>query len=623
MNMGSQNLPLISIIVPVWNVESFLPKCLNSLLGQTYDNLEILLVDDGSTDSSGLICDAFARKDRRIKVIHQENAGVSAARNRALAVATGEYLGFVDPDDWCAPDMFEYLYNGLKKYNADVSACRYFRVVPGRPVYSNCDGVDQLFSRDGIIANIVTQFDFRVVFWNKLFCRRLFEGVRFPEGAIFEGLRAMPKILLKVDRVVYLGYPKYYYYDNSESYINNWKLSLLLDRPISFISQYNDLFQLYPELEEVLLSNFIRSLIDIKKRWQYIPRFELKQCAEKFREISDFAKLYVFSNPKANLTFGERLMMRLISSGFPLGITCAFLVGGIVKILGLKNTRANPVAKRPCRFNEMPPSQRETLDCLHEELLKIMDDVDRICRKHGLNYYLYGGTLLGAVRHGGFIPWDDDVDIVMPRADYQKFGEICKKELSDRYFWQTCFSDPAYPMLFAKIRKNGTFVRERKWDNRKMHKGIYVDILPLDEFPDNSFRGALILKIMSFLHQTCAFTRSHSRLPIARLLFRIMKLTSPLFRYRVRDWVMRYSNRHGGGHLVCSFGSHYQPMSRRVLKKEWFGTPHPIKFEGHDFLAPAGTEDYLLHLFGEKYMEMPPPELQMCHGDLDSVLLGG
>ena len=622
MNAGSQNLPLISIIVPVWNVESFLPKCLNSLLGQTYENLEILLVDDGSTDSSGLICDAFARKDRRIKVIHQENAGVSAARNRALEVATGEYFGFVDPDDWCALDMFEYLYDGLKKYNADISACRYFRVVPDRQIYSNCDGVDQLFSRDGIITNIVTQFDFRVVFWNKLFCRRLFDGVRFPEGVIFEGLRAMPKILLKVNRVVYRGYPKYYYYDNSESYINSRRLSLLLDRPVSFISQYNDLCHLYPELEEVLLSNFIKGLIDIKKRWQYVPRSELKQCAEKLREIADFAKQHVYNNPKANLAFGEVLMMRLISSGFSFGLTFAYLVGGIIRILGLKNVRSNPVAKRPCRFNEMSHSQREKLDCLHAELLKIMEDVDRICRKHGLSYYLYGGTLLGAVRHGGFIPWDDDVDIVMPRADFQKFGEICQSELSDQYFWQTCFSDPAYPMLFAKIRKNGTFIREMKWDNRKMHKGIYVDILPLDEFPDNSFRGTLILKTMSFLHQVCAFTRSHSRWPIIRLLFRLVKLTSPLFRYRVRDWVMRYSNRHGGGHLVCSFGSHYQPMIRRVLKKEWFGTPRPIKFEGRDFLAPTGTEDYLLHLFGEKYMEMPPPELQVCHGDLDSVLLG-
>ena len=104
-------LPLISIIVPVYNVKDYVEKCLDSICGQSYTNLEIIVVDDGSTDGSGKICDAYASKDRRIKVIHRKNGGLSAARNEGLDAATGEFLGFVDSDDWIDLDMFKFLYD--------------------------------------------------------------------------------------------------------------------------------------------------------------------------------------------------------------------------------------------------------------------------------------------------------------------------------------------------------------------------------------------------------------------------------------------------------------------------------------------------------------------------------
>ena len=101
--------PKISVIVPVYKVEPYLRKCLDSIVGQTYQNLEIILVDDGSPDKCGEICDEYARRDERIQVIHQENGGVSAARNAGLKKVTGEWIGWIDPDDWAEPDMFEYL----------------------------------------------------------------------------------------------------------------------------------------------------------------------------------------------------------------------------------------------------------------------------------------------------------------------------------------------------------------------------------------------------------------------------------------------------------------------------------------------------------------------------------
>lgn len=116
----------ISVIVPVYNVEKYLPRCIDSILNQTYKNLEIILVDDGSPDNCPAICDEYAQKDSRIKVIHKANGGVSSARNAGIDVATGEYIGFVDSDDWIEPDMYEYLLINATKYKAEISKCGYF-----------------------------------------------------------------------------------------------------------------------------------------------------------------------------------------------------------------------------------------------------------------------------------------------------------------------------------------------------------------------------------------------------------------------------------------------------------------------------------------------------------------
>ena len=112
--------PLISVIVPVYNVEQYLPKCIDSILAQTYENLEIILVEDGTKDSSGVICDEYAAKDARIRVIHKENGGLSSARNAGMEIARGEYFGFVDSDDWIEPEMYENLMALAQKYDADV-----------------------------------------------------------------------------------------------------------------------------------------------------------------------------------------------------------------------------------------------------------------------------------------------------------------------------------------------------------------------------------------------------------------------------------------------------------------------------------------------------------------------
>ena len=123
-----KNRPIISIIVPVYNVESYLERCINSILNQTFKNFELILVDDGSTDKSGEICDSFAGYDKRIRVIHKKNGGLSSARNVGLDVSIGKYIGFVDSDDWIDEFMYEKLYRNMIKTKSDIVICNFSRV---------------------------------------------------------------------------------------------------------------------------------------------------------------------------------------------------------------------------------------------------------------------------------------------------------------------------------------------------------------------------------------------------------------------------------------------------------------------------------------------------------------
>ncbi|MCL2354597.1 MAG: glycosyltransferase, partial [Oscillospiraceae bacterium] len=159
----------ISIIVPAYKVEPFIRKCIRSVLNQTHKNIEVILVDDESPDNSGKICDAFAAEDSRIKVIHQKNRGLCGARNAGLDVATGDYIGFVDSDDWVDPDMFEYLLKNLKSYEADISACRYYRVWSNNKIAPRTDGKTYIYNKEEAIAEIVNNYTLRTWFWNKLF----------------------------------------------------------------------------------------------------------------------------------------------------------------------------------------------------------------------------------------------------------------------------------------------------------------------------------------------------------------------------------------------------------------------------------------------------------------------
>ena len=173
--------PLISVIVPVYKVEKYLDQCVASIVNQTYRNLEIILVDDGSPDSSGAICDAWARKDSRIRVIHQENGGGGKARNTALDAAVGSLVAFVDSDDYIAPDMFSHLYNLLNR-GADIAECGYVVTEGDDAVFGKEKTEITEYSTEEAMLCHIQDTLFRQLIWNKLYRRETIGDIRFPVG---------------------------------------------------------------------------------------------------------------------------------------------------------------------------------------------------------------------------------------------------------------------------------------------------------------------------------------------------------------------------------------------------------------------------------------------------------
>lgn len=208
--------PLVSIIVPVYNVELYLPKCVDSIINQTYRNIEILLVNDGSSDSSGKLCDEYSRKYEYIRSYHKKNGGLSSARNYGIARAKGAYIGFVDSDDFVDNDMFEYLIGLAEQYNADVSGCDIYDCYNNKDIKKHsADWIECLDTIGSIKCVLDSKTSMNVV--NKLFKKELFEETLFTEGITLEDAYIIVDLLSKTKRAVFTNSQKYYYLHRGNS----------------------------------------------------------------------------------------------------------------------------------------------------------------------------------------------------------------------------------------------------------------------------------------------------------------------------------------------------------------------------------------------------------------------
>lgn len=212
----------ISIIVPIYNVEKYLEKCIKSIVSQTYKDLEVILVDDGSNDNSGKIADAWAIKDDRIKVIHKKNGGLSEARNSGMKIATGEYIGFVDSDDWINCKMYEILMENLNQYDADISVCSFKKVYENKVVEQSkvIDKKIYKFNAEEALEDLINEGKLKQIVCNKLYKKKLIDNVYFEYGKIHEDEFWTYQVLSKTNNIVYTERQLYYYLQREGSIMN-------------------------------------------------------------------------------------------------------------------------------------------------------------------------------------------------------------------------------------------------------------------------------------------------------------------------------------------------------------------------------------------------------------------
>ena len=259
----------LSIIVPVYNAEAYLDRCVQSILAQTMPDFELILVDDGSPDHCGEMCDAYAKTDPRIRVIHQANAGQAAARNRALDIAQGEYYGFADSDDYIHPQTFEILLKNARKHKAQISVGGYQSVtgLVSHPTWNDVTshswkGTE--FLRHCLIDGVDKK---PWVLWDKIFHRACFKNLRFPEGRIYEDNAVVYRAIYEADRVADCDATLYYYFFNESSTVNqNFKLKHLdwlkvLEEMIPYFEDKQD-----ATLVDKLNRSYLFSLTDLYRK---------------------------------------------------------------------------------------------------------------------------------------------------------------------------------------------------------------------------------------------------------------------------------------------------------------------------------------------------------------------
>ncbi len=318
---------LITIIIPVYNVETYLPRCIESIITQTYEKLEIILVDDGSTDASGAICDNYANRDKRIIVIHKPNGGLSDARNVGIDRLKGKYVTFVDSDDWVEKNYVEYLYSLITEYKADISACDFNYIDKNKHLFNSPgnNGDISVWNRKEAISRLLTGKLPTTSASLKLYNSRFFNEdlIRFPVGKLYEDIPVAYEILLKSDKVVFGNKALYNYFFRFGSISKSDFTPKCMDALENFQSVMPKILQEFPDLSKLcscalFLYNFgIYCKLDNRK--EYVPYLNIvKNTIKQTRNSVIFSKdMSIKGRIRAMATyFGQPLTKALFGRSY-------------------------------------------------------------------------------------------------------------------------------------------------------------------------------------------------------------------------------------------------------------------------------------------------------------------
>lgn len=290
----------ISIIIPIFNVENYLSQCLESVISQTYKNLEIILINDGSTDSSGEICDSYALKDNRIKVIHQKNGGLSDARNSGLRNFTGDLVSFVDSDDFIAPNFCELMLENLTKLNAEIVEC-YFAKFENEVELKNLnlkiENKVEIFETEPALELLMKEY-FKQIVWNKIYKKEVIKDLYFPVGKINEDEYYTYKAFGNANKIIKINDISYFYRQQEHSIMGKSYNLKRLDGLLALEERINYMKENFPQLENLAIKKF-----SLGSLWHYQqvdknPAIDPEELYRKkiVNKVKTYNKLSIFKH---------------------------------------------------------------------------------------------------------------------------------------------------------------------------------------------------------------------------------------------------------------------------------------------------------------------------------------
>lgn len=443
----------LSIIVPVYNVEKYLPKCLESLTNQTLKDIEIICVNDGSMDNSLAILKEFASKDSRIRIINNQHQGVAKTRNTGIEQSTGEYIGFVDSDDYIDIDFFEKLYNSATKSNSDIAIASILKHKNFFNIYNaKYTKEETAITIQDKIKLCEDKKHFFFYAWNKIYHSGFIKenNIKFSEGQIYEDVMFAIKALYYSNKIISVYGTKYHYIEHENS------LTKYKDKTGE---KEHDLIKAYSELQEFCNSKNI----EIPERLNYYTKenfgFILNLYKGKYQSKIQLFNIFTIATI-SNYSETRNLITIL---GFKIKIAKREIA---------KERQENvfyQYKKDKIDITKVPPAQGLLRD-IQLANLALLKELAYVCEKNNFKYILDAGTLLGAIRHKGFIPWDDDIDILMFREDYEKIVSAFKNTTRNSDIYAEYHRDKdTNSQYFIKIK-------------HKKCPFLGVDIFPLDSY---------------------------------------------------------------------------------------------------------------------------------------------
>ena len=556
----------LSIIVPVYNVEKYLPKCLESLIKQTLKDIEIICVNDGSMDNSLAILKEFASKDSRIRIIDNQHQGVAKTRNTGIEQSTGEYIGFVDSDDYIDIDFFEKLYNSATKSNSDIAIASILKHKNFFNIYNaKYTKEETAITIQDKIKLCEDKKHFFFYAWNKIYHSGFIKenNIKFSEGQIYEDVMFAIKALYYSNKIISVYGTKYHYIEHENS------LTKYKDKTGE---KEHDLIKAYSELQEFCNSKNI----EIPERLNYYTKenfgFILNLYKGKYQSKIQLFNIFTIATI-SNYSETRNLITIL---GFKIKIAKREIA---------KERQKNvfyQYKKDKIDITKVPPAQGLLRD-IQLANLALLKELAYICEKNNFKYILDAGTLLGAVRHSRFIPWDDDIDILMFREDYEKIVSAFKNTTRNSDIYAEYHRDKdTNSQYFIKIK-------------HKKCPFLGVDIFPLDSYGKHlSLKEQLIAT-----NKICKILK-HLKKEIDPNISN--KETKTILTKTIKEKILLSSTNENGDFVYGVDFAH--KLKNWFLDRDIVLPLRKIQFEDSEYTTVNKPKEFLKNIYGD-YMKYP------------------